>query len=104
MESQMSRSFRSAQMSGIVVGLTILGGGSKALGQPVTGWSFEGVIVSATPGVAPSVTAGGSGSNINSDSGAVPGTATALHASAATYSTPVGNGSAKSFSSNTWAT
>jgi PEP-CTERM motif len=70
----------------------------------ITGWSFEGVTVSATAGMAPSVTAGGSGSNINSDQGTVPGTATALHASSSTvYSTPVGNGSAKSFSSNFWA-
>ncbi|HEX4588305.1 MAG TPA: PEP-CTERM sorting domain-containing protein [Gemmataceae bacterium] len=100
----MSRSFRSAQLSGLVVGLAILGGASRAVGQPVAGWSFEGATVASTAGQAPSVTAGGSGSNINSDSGPVSGTATALHASAATvYSTPSGNGSAKSLSSNTWA-
>jgi hypothetical protein len=89
-----------------VLGLAVCCWAPAAQAQVVlTGWSFEGATVAATPGQAPTVTAGGTGSNINSDLGTVFGTATALHAGAATvYSTPAGNGSTKSFSSNTWAT
>lgn len=69
----------------------------------VTGFTFENVTVGSAAGTTPSVTAGGSGSSVNSDLGVVAGTVTALHASNLTvYSTPAGNGSAKSFSSNNW--
>ncbi|HEX4591990.1 MAG TPA: hypothetical protein VH120_18795 [Gemmataceae bacterium] len=100
----MNRSPRRLLAAALGFGLTFSIGVSEARAQIVTGWSFDGVTVSSTAGQAPSVTVGGSGSSINSDLGPVAGTATALHASAATvYSTPVGNGSPKSFSSNNWA-
>jgi hypothetical protein len=101
----MIRSHRIRWFSQAVLGLAIWCWAPAAQAQVVlTGWSFEGATVSATPGQTPTVTAGGTSSNINSDLGTVSGTATALHASALTvYSTPSGNGSTKSLSSNNWA-
>jgi hypothetical protein len=101
----MNRTFRSALVGGFLAVLAVFWGSPQAHAQVIlTGWSFDGVTVSSTAGNAPNVTAGGSGSSINSDLGTVSGVATALHASASTvYSTPAGNGSPKSLSSNFWA-
>jgi len=65
-------------------------------------WTFDALSVSSTPGTSPTITAGSAAA----DSGALTaGSAVSgLHASSSTvWSTPVGNGSAKSLSSNTWA-
>lgn len=64
-------------------------------------WTFENVSVATTPGTRPTITAG----SATADSGALTaGSAfSGFHTSASTvWSTPVGNGSAKSLSSNTW--
>jgi hypothetical protein len=65
----------------------------------IAGWTFDGVTLSSTPTT--NISAG------PADLGAQPlgSEATGVHASAsAVFSTPAGNGSAKSFSSNNWAT
>ncbi len=99
----MIRCLRTGALATALAGVALCLGTSAATAQVVTGWTFESVTVASTAGTTPSVTAGGSGSNINSDMGTVAGLATALHASASTvYSTPAGNGSPKSLSSNTW--
>ena len=70
--------------------------------QPVARWTFEAVTFNAAPSQTPVLTAG----TFAADEGTQPaGSAfTAFHTSTATvYSTPAGNGSAKSISSNNWA-
>ncbi len=64
-------------------------------------WTFDGVTMSATASVAPSITAGTYVADLGfqTTDSAFDG----LHAGAATWSTPAGNGSAKSLSSNVWA-
>lgn len=65
-------------------------------------WTFEGVTVSSTAGTSPTITGGSAAA----DSGAqTAGSAVSgFHASASTvWSTPAGNGSARSLSSNNWA-
>lgn len=57
----------------------------------LAGWTFESLPTSPTP-----VTAG----PYNAESGT--GSALGFHATTSTYSSPAGNGSAKSFSSNGW--
>jgi hypothetical protein len=69
--------------------------------QTIADWTFE----TSQPGVVTLPAAPGAGVAFTSFSPEVgSGTATALHAGAATYSSPAGNGSAHSFSANTWAT
>jgi hypothetical protein len=69
-------------------------------GQTIADWTFE----TSQPGVITLPAAPGAGVAFTSFSPEVgSGTATALHAGAATYSSPAGNGSARSFSVNTWA-
>ncbi len=58
-------------------------------------WTFETTQPAGTPGAGIWLT------NIAAEVGS--GTASAWHAGAATYSSPAGNGSAHSFSANTWA-
>src|SRR5436190_10364531 len=73
---------------------------TTAAGILLAGWSFEGV-TTTNSGQTPIV----SGGSATADSGALPaGSAfSAFHAnSATTWSNPVGNGSAKSLSSNSW--
>jgi len=68
--------------------------------QTIATWTFE----TSQPGVVTLPAAPGAGVAFTSFSPEVgAGTATALHAGAATYSSPAGNGSARSFSANTWA-
>lgn len=65
-------------------------------------WTFEGVTVSSTAGTSPTITGGSAAA----DSGAqtVGSAVSGFHASASTvWSTPVGNGSGRSLSSNNWA-
>ena len=72
---------------------------SSASAAVVAGWSFEAATVSATTGTTSNAGA--------ADLGALAaGTlASGFHAASATaWSTPAGNGSTKSFSSNNWAT
>ncbi|MBX3389395.1 MAG: PEP-CTERM sorting domain-containing protein [Phycisphaeraceae bacterium] len=77
-----------------VAGATI---GASANAAVLTSWDFENLLSTY------SVTGANSG-NIASTGGLFAGNASGTHASAATaYSSPVGNGSARSFSSNTWA-
>src|ERR1051326_5658781 len=67
----------------------------------LAGWSFDGVTVSATARQTPGITGGSS----TADSGVLTAGSsfTGFHSSTATaWSTPAGNGSAKSISSNNW--
>lgn len=63
-------------------------------GQTIAQWTFETSVPAGVPGAGAWLT------NIAAEVGS--GTAAALHAGAATYSNPSGNGSAESFSVNTW--
>lgn len=68
--------------------------GCSASGQAISQWTFE----LNTP---PDLTDRASGPSVNADFGN--GTATGIHASAATdWTTPAGNGSANSFAANEW--
>lgn len=62
----------------------------------IASWGFEGLSVSTTPGLSPAPTAGSLAPDVGS------GTFTGIHATNSTWSTPVGNGSTKSLSVNTW--
>lgn len=62
--------------------------------QTIAQWTFETSVPAGTPGAGVWLT------NITAELGQ--GVASGLHSGAATYSTPVGNGSAHSFSANTW--
>ena len=67
--------------------------------QVIADWTFE----TSQPGVVTLPAAPGAGVAFTSFSPEVgSGTASALHATAATYSSPAGNGSAHSFSANNW--
>jgi hypothetical protein len=66
-----------------------------ALADTIAKWTFETSPPAGTPGAGVWIT------NIVAEAGS--GTASGLHAGAATYSSPVGNGSANSFSSTVWA-
>ena len=82
--------------TGIVVLATI----QSINAQTIATWTFE----TSQPGVVSLPAAPGAGvafTNLTPEVGA--GTGTALHVGAATYSSPAGNGSARSFSVNTWA-
>jgi hypothetical protein len=71
-----------------------------AFGDTIAQWTFE----TSQPGVNTLPAAPGAGNwltNIVAENGS--GTAAGLHAGAATYSSTAGNGSAHSFSANTWA-
>jgi hypothetical protein len=68
---------------------------SAAHATTIATWTFETSVPASTPG------AGVWYTNIAAEVGT--GTAAGLHAGAATYSSPAGNGSAHSFSANTWA-
>ncbi|WP_207494313.1 T9SS type A sorting domain-containing protein [Aridibaculum aurantiacum] len=75
---------------------------ASVFSQPIARWTFEGVTFSSTASQTPTLTAG----TTTADEGTQPGGSafTAFHSSASTvYSTPAGNGSAKSISSNNWA-
>jgi len=61
----------------------------------VASWTFETSVPTGSPGTGTWMT------NIASEAGS--GTASGFHVGAATYSNPVGNGSANSFSANAWA-
>lgn len=61
----------------------------------IASWAFESSMPAGSPGAGAWIT------NIASEVGS--GTASGFHAGAATYSNPAGNGSANSFSANTWA-
>jgi hypothetical protein len=67
--------------------LAVLAVAPTALAGTITGWTFETSIP---------LTAGPHAAEIGT------GSASGVHAGAATYSSPAGNGSAHSFSSNTW--
>lgn len=72
-------------------------GASTSHAALIAKWTFEGLSVSSTAGNVPVPTVGSLAADIGI------GTAAAFHSSAATvWSTPVGNGSAKSLSSNNW--
>jgi hypothetical protein len=75
-----------------VATIAIFCGRASATNDVVTQWNFDTATASGS-----SLTFG----PIPASSGT--GSATGTHAAAATWSTPVGNGSAKSFSVNTWA-
>lgn len=65
-------------------------------------WSFEGVTVATAAGTTLNITAGGAAADAGTL--ATSSAVSAVHASASTvYSTPGGNGSTKSLSSNFWA-
>ena len=66
-----------------------------ASADTIAEWTFETSLPAGTPGAGVWIT------NIAAEVGS--GTAAGLHAGNATYSTPVGNGSAHSFSSTAWA-
>jgi hypothetical protein len=68
--------------------LAVLAAAPTAMAGTITGWTFE----TSAP-----ATAGPHAAEIGT------GSATGVHAGAATFSTPAGNGSARSFSSNVWA-
>jgi hypothetical protein len=69
--------------------------------QIIAQWNFEGLTFPSGPTV-PSATPNPSAGSLSADVGS--GTASALHASSSTvWSTPAGNGSAKSISSTQWA-
>ena len=73
---------------------------SAAHATTIATWTFE----TSQPGVVDGPAAPGAGiyiTNITAEVGT--GTASGLHAGAATYSSPAGNGSSHSFSGNTWA-
>jgi hypothetical protein len=73
-----------------------------AWGETITvRWNFEGIVITADTAVAPTIT--GSGTVADSGSLTAGSSVTGLHASALTvWSTPSGNGSQKSLSSNHW--
>jgi hypothetical protein len=75
---------------------------SASWAQPVLAqWTFETMDVSSTPGTTPTITTGSAAADagVKATGSAVSG----LHASALTvWSTPAGNGSANSLSSNNW--
>src|SRR6185295_16987078 len=74
---------------------------ASAASVVMAAWGFEGVTVSASAGQTPTITGG----SATADSGAlVAGSSVgAFHTSSATvWSTPAGNGSAKSLSANNW--
>lgn len=74
----------------LATGFMIAAGNTQVISQ----WTFENY---TAPGA---VAANTALPGIAADTGS--GTATALHTTASTYSTPVGNGTAKSLSSNGW--
>ena len=67
----------------------------SGFGQTLAKWTFETSVPAGSPGAGSWIT------NIAAEIGS--GTASGWHAGAATYSNPAGNGSAESFSSQTWA-
>jgi hypothetical protein len=68
---------------------------TNVFGQTIAKFTFETSLPAGTPGAGVWLT------NISAEVGS--GVASAWHAGAATYSNPAGNGSAESFSANTWA-
>jgi hypothetical protein len=90
-------------MRKVLFSLVLVLMGFVGMGQGIiASWSFEGVTVSNVAGQTPSVTGG----STTADAGSLTaGSAfSAFHASTSTvYSTPAGNGSTKSLSSNNWA-
>src|SRR5690242_3123267 len=68
--------------------LSLTCAGSVVRAATIATWTFETTAPATAGPFAPEVGAGA---------------ATGFHAGATTYSSPAGNGSAKSFSSNTWA-
>ncbi|HEY2154598.1 MAG TPA: hypothetical protein VGH33_03145, partial [Isosphaeraceae bacterium] len=70
------------------IGVLLLSIASTARADVIADWTFETTLPTTAGPFAPEV---GSGA------------ASGQHASASTYSTPVGNGSAHSFSSTAWA-
>ena len=66
-----------------------------ALADTIANWTFETSLPAGSPGAGAWIT------NIAAEVG--PGVAAGWHAGNATYSTPVGNGSAHAFSSTAWA-
>ncbi len=79
-------------LSGIAAALL---SASAAQATTLATWTFETSLPAGTPGANTYIT------NLEAEVGT--GTASGLHAGAATYSNPAGNGSAHSFSVNTWA-
>ena len=79
-------------LSGIAAALL---SASAAQATTLATWTFETSLPAGAPGAGVYLT------NITAEVGT--GTASGLHAGAATYSNPAGNGSAHSFSVNTWA-
>jgi len=65
--------------------------------QIIAGWNFDTLTAPGSPGAGVWIT------NIANDFGPVTGIGSALHAGAASYTAPSGNGSTKSLSANTWA-
>src|SRR5690349_16652575 len=76
-----------------LVGISVSTGLSQVLSQ----WTFESSLPNLT------ATAGQWITNLTAESGVAPGIASGLHAAAAAYSNPAGNGSAESFSVTAWA-
>src|SRR3954466_2740345 len=80
--------FRTGRLLGYAAALAVLSAAPSAMAGTIAGWTFETSIPA---------TAGPHAAEIGS------GSATGVHAGAATFSSPAGNGSTHSFSSNTWA-
>lgn len=76
----------------LVAGLSV----SSVSAQVLSQWTFETTQPSLT------ATAGQWITNLTAEAGLTPGVASGLHATAATYSNPAGNGSVESFSVNGW--
>lgn len=75
---------------------------NKRASSQLSSWTFEGVTTSNVASVSPTITAG----SVQADAGILTAGSSfsGLHASTATvWSTPVGNGSAKSISASNWA-
>jgi hypothetical protein len=80
-------------LAALVAGLSVATVSAQTLSQ----WTFEDTVPNSTPG------AGVWYTNLSAEAGIAPGVASGFHAGNATYSNPAGNGSAESFSVNTWA-
>jgi len=77
--------------AGLILNLVAAGSAQAQIAK----WTFETSLPAGTPGAGVWLT------NVAPEIGS--GSASGWHAGAATYSNPVGNGSAHSFSANTWA-
>ncbi|MGH7179255.1 MAG: hypothetical protein ACREJC_17895, partial [Tepidisphaeraceae bacterium] len=98
MSSRIGKSF---VFGGLALGATAMQQGQQAFGATLAGWTFESLAFSGATG--PSAATAATVGAIPADVGS--GSAFGRHASATSvWSTPVGNGSTKSMSSNGWGT